>query len=268
MKRPDIIFFDIDGTLLDMKTKVITPALRQLLRDLSSQGVRLGLCTGRSPIQVPKIEDVHFDVLLCYNGSLCFSDQGELIRSAPLKDQDVQKIIDNATAIGRPVAIATDSEILANGADQDLIDYYWISKQKLIPEPDFEKKRQGKTVYQIMSSGRKEEYPALMKDVDGAEIAAWWDRAVDIIPAGGGKGKGVEAVLTYYGLTADQAAAFGDGDNDLPMIEAVGCGVAMGNGSPALKEAAAFICKPVDQDGIVSFVYERGWLNPERRAAD
>ena len=34
----------------------------------------------------------------------------------------------------------------------------------------------------------KEEYPLIMNDVHGARIAAWWDRAVDIIPANGGKG--------------------------------------------------------------------------------
>lgn len=42
------------------------------------------------------------------------------------------------------------------------------------------------------------EYPAILKDVENAKIAAWWDRAVDIIPASGGKGIAVEKMLEFY----------------------------------------------------------------------
>ena len=44
----------------------------------------------------------------------------------------------------------------------------------------------------------EEEYEALLKDVDGARITAWWPRAADITPAKGNKGVGVEKVLEYY----------------------------------------------------------------------
>ena len=77
----------------------------------------------------------------------------------------------------------------------------------------------------------KEEYAPLMRGITGAQIAAWWDRAVDVIPAAAGKGVGVQAVLDHYGFTADQAIAFGDGNNDLEMLQVVGTGVAMGNAS-------------------------------------
>lgn len=43
-------------------------------------------------------------------------------------------------------------------------------------------------IYQVVLGCYKQEYPLIMKDVRHAKIAAWWDRAVDIIPANGGKG--------------------------------------------------------------------------------
>lgn len=55
-------------------------------------------------------------------------------------------------------------------------------------------------VYQLMVGCGKEEYEALLKDVDGARITAWWPRAADITPAKGNKGVGVEKVLEYYHL--------------------------------------------------------------------
>lgn len=52
---------------------------------------------------------------------------------------------------------------------------------------------------------RPKDYPALLDGAPGAKIAAWWDRAVDVIPAGGGKGIGIEKMLAYYGLDKAEA---------------------------------------------------------------
>ena len=61
-------------------------------------------------------------------------------------------------------------------------------------------------VYQLLLGCRETDYSAILKDVDGAKIAAWWDRAVDIIPANGGKGIGIQKVLEYYHLDKSEAS--------------------------------------------------------------
>jgi len=60
----------------------------------------------------------------------------------------------------------------------------------------------------------------------------------------------VHAVLEYFGLSPEEALAFGDGDNDIDMLEKVGFGIAMGNGSKALKNIANFVTKKSTEDGI------------------
>lgn len=47
-------------------------------------------------------------------------------------------------------------------------------------------------------AGGKDEYKAMLKDTKRAAVAAWWPKAVDIIPSDGGKGVAVEKVLEYY----------------------------------------------------------------------
>ena len=101
--------------------------------------------------------------------------------------------------------------------------------------------------------GYENEYDALMKDVEGAQITAWWNRAVDIIPAGGGKGNGIHKVLEYYHFTPEEAIAFGDGTNDIEMLEAVGTGVAMGNATDNVKAIADDICLSVSEDGVYHY---------------
>ena len=86
-----------------------------------------------------------------------------------------------------------------------------------------------------MMGCRRDEYQAAMEHVEEARITAWWDRAVDIIPRNGGKGLAVLKILEHYRLSREEALAFGDGNNDIEMIEAAGWGVAMGNASPELK---------------------------------
>ena len=88
-------------------------------------------------------------------------------------------------------------------------------------------------------------------------ITAWWDKAADIIPLNCGKGNAVNAVLNYYGLSKDEAIAFGDGRNDIEMLEAVGTGVAMGNAIDEVKARADVICKSVEEDGVYHYCLEK-----------
>lgn len=106
----------------------------------------------------------------------------------------------------------------------------------------------------------KDEYSRILQNVHGAKIAAWWDRAVDIIPTAGGKGNGIAAVLQAYGIDKADAMAFGDGNNDLEMFGAVGTCVAMANGSADLKAAATHLCGSCAEDGIYHFCADNGLI--------
>lgn len=57
-------------------------------------------------------------------------------------------------------------------------------------------------------------------------------------------------ILAYYGIDINEAMAFGDGGNDVEMLEAVKYGIAMGNANDNLKQIADFITLDVDNDGI------------------
>lgn len=253
-----IIFFDIDGTLVDMQTKRISDKTVETLKRLKANGIKICIATGRSPTELPQFERVEFDAYLTYNGSLCYDGQN-VIFSNPISEQDVQQIIRNATALGKPATVATGDRMAANGWAQDLADYYAVADLELKKAPDFDVVVQ-QEVYQIMIGCRAEEYAAVMKGVTGAKITAWWDRAVDIIPASGGKGIGVQKILEHYRLDRAEALAFGDGNNDIEMLEAVGTGVAMENASDQLKAIADVICGHVSQDGIYHYCVESGLI--------
>ena len=109
-------------------------------------------------------------------------------------------------------------------------------------------------IYQIMCACRKEEYAQILQGTENTQITAWWDKAADIIPLNCGKGNAVNAVLNYYGLSKDEAIAFGDGRNDLEMIKEVGGGVAMSNADPAVLKVADHTTTSNNEQGVLTYI--------------
>ena len=81
-------------------------------------------------------------------------------------------------------------------------------------------------------------------------ITRWNDRAVDIISRGGGKVVGIKQYLEENDILPQETMAFGDGENDIEMLEAVGIGIAMGNADDIVKKSADYVTDSVDNDGI------------------
>lgn len=258
MNNIKIAFFDIDGTLVDHATGCISPLTRQALIALHANGIRLCIATGRPPASLPDLTGLPFDAFLTTNGALCYTCE-EIIFSNPIPAESVQKVIQNAAALGRPVSIALKDRLAANGYDQDLADYYALSALELTVAEDFDA-LSCEDIYQIMLGCREDEWEKAVQGADGVKYAISWERAMDVIPATGGKGVSIQKMLDYFRLDVSQAIAFGDSYNDMDMLRTVGTGVAMGNAPDTLKEIADYVCGPVEHDGIYHFCREHGLI--------
>ena len=253
-----IIFFDIDGTLVNPRTGRVSDETILTLTRLQEQGILICISTGRAPAGIPDLGPVKFDAYCTYNGALCYTDS-EVIHSDPLTSEDVAQVLHNAAEIGRPVSVAVRHRLAANGLDPDLADYYRLAELELTVAPDFDAVCQ-ESVYQIMLGCRNAEHAAIIKDTHGVKLAISWDRAVDVISSSSDKGVAISKVLAHFGLDASQAMAFGDSLNDLEMLKTVGIGVAMGNAIDQLKATADDVCGPVDENGIYHYCVARGLI--------
>ena len=258
MQPVKIAFFDIDGTLVDPATGKISPKTVEALQRLEEKGIRRVIVTGRPPASLPSFGPLRFDAMATFNGCLCYTEK-EIIYDAPIAPGEVRQVLQNATALGRPISVAGKDRLVANGWEEDLADYYRLAGLELTQSPDFDQALD-ENVYQIMLSYRPGEDEAILQGTKHLKIALSWDRAADVIPAVGGKGTAIGHILQYFGLDASQAVAFGDNHNDLEMISAVGCGVAMGNATARLKAIADETCGPVSQDGIYHYCLEKGLI--------
>lgn len=73
---------------------------------------------------------------------------------------------------------------------------------------------------------------------------------IEVNAMGANKGDALKRLCAYLGVDIKDTMAFGDGSNDLTMIQAAGIGVAMGNAYPGLKDAADYITLDCDADGV------------------
>jgi hypothetical protein len=91
-------------------------------------------------------------------------------------------------------------------------------------------------------------------------INRWRPWAVDFNPRQMNKAMGLRKLLDHLAIAPEEAAAFGDGFNDLEMIESVGLGIAMGNAIDELKQRAKHVTRRWDEDGIAYAVAQ--WVLP------
>jgi Cof subfamily protein (haloacid dehalogenase superfamily) len=64
------------------------------------------------------------------------------------------------------------------------------------------------------------------------------------------KGAGLDFLAEHLGFTKEQTIAFGDGENDIELVEWASYGVAVGNASDRIKALADWVCPPAEEEGV------------------
>ena len=116
-------------------------------------------------------------------------------------------------------------------------------------------------LYQAVTFLDREHEHLLLSRAPHLKTTRWHPNFLDVIPATGGKDRGMDAILDHFGLTPGQAMAFGDGENDLSMLLHAGIGVAMGTASQYVKSQADFSTASVDEEGIPRALRHFGLLD-------
>ena len=75
---------------------------------------------------------------------------------------------------------------------------------------------------------------------------------LEVIPKVINKGQGIRDICKVLGISPAEVISFGDAANDIPMLEEAGVGVAMGNASEAVKQAANMVTLSNNEDGIAA----------------
>lgn len=254
-------FFDIDGTLVSLRTHDIPASAVRALEEMHAAGVLLFLATGRSTADLPRpIREIDarvpFDGFLTFNGQYCYDAAGEVFRDAPIDPSDVGRIVDLAADGVIDIAVMQRSRMFVSRHTPRVVAAE-AAVDNVTPVGDLALAFSEPTYQFCAYIGPGEEH--LFMDVcEHVEHTRWCDLFCDVIPAGGGKPAGIAATLERWGLAPEECVAFGDGGNDVPMFGCVGTSVAMGNAGDDVKAAATMVAPDIDDDGLLAACRELG----------
>ncbi|MCD8146750.1 MAG: Cof-type HAD-IIB family hydrolase [Clostridiales bacterium] len=264
---PKIIFFDIDGTLCEAGKQVTAPTVAALHR-AQENGHKILIATGRNvPIIPGFLRDIGFDGIVASAGGYVIVD-GQVLenRAMPpalleraltvLDKYDMSYMLETAegTFADRARCLAAWSRNLSDtNSEQQRLMLQLVEGLGLLPIEGFH----DLPVYKIcFTAGSAAELQAAVD-----ELGDDFFTVTNMFPGGPAlngetmargvdKGSAVRKVCEHYGMGVEDAIAFGDSANDLPMLRAAGVGVAMGNAAPDVKAEADLVCESCQEDGV------------------
>ena len=252
------IFFDIDGTLISAARKNVPLSTRRSLQKLRKEGIKTVVATGRDLGEVEKlpIRTIHFDGYITLNGQLCYDEHFHTFSGHPIDDKEMEILSGMFKAKDIPFILINQKRRYINYVDDTVVDVQEHTNGT-IPDVDT---YHGEKIYQICAFVTDRQKKALQTILDECQITSWNDMGIDIIPKGGGKAKGIEDYLRANGMTQEEIMAFGDGENDIEMLQFAGIGVAMGNASDKVKAKADYVTDTVENNGIEQALRHFGLL--------
>ena len=111
-------------------------------------------------------------------------------------------------------------------------------------------KYRGEKICRIPAFAAEHQKEVLNEILEDYPITGRNETGIDIIHGEGGEAAGIQKYLENGGLTREETMSFGDGENDISMLEFAGIGVAMGNASDEVKAHADYVTDSVDNDRI------------------
>lgn len=261
MNNKCIFFFDFDDTLYSHITKSVSDNTQKSLLELNRQGHIIVIASGRGREAIKLFhKELSYvpDTLVLLNGQIIFQKE-ELVYENHITLTDINELYD----IARNLDIAYgghywDGTIVNKCTER--VEKVWEdfgSSMPLICD-DFVERH---PIYQAHLYITKEEQHKFAGQIE-KYIPNWsHEFLVNLIHKSTGKSKAVNWCIKKYGVQQKHTYAFGDGFNDVDMIEAVSHGIAMGNGFPKLKEKAEYVTKAANEDGVYHALKHYGFMN-------
>lgn len=250
-----VIFFDIDGTLIDEQTHQIPPSTVRAVERLREKGHIPIINTGRAFFQVdPRVKQMAFRGFACGCGMEVQLDGAWLVRAKPSLALRRKSILCSRKYHMCSFYETGDGGILLDG------------EHSVHPTMSQEVERLRQAGFPIHQLGQEEE-PDFVKFVTflgtGGDVAGFKrelegdytiiDREngmYELVLKGFSKAAGMELILRRLGAGAKDTLAIGDSTNDLPMFRLAGHTVCMGGGMDEVKRLCEYVTDPVMEDGI------------------
>lgn len=264
-----LIALDLDGTLLTKKNTVEEIDI-QALSKAHENGVEIAICTGRvygeSAFAAEALKVCRY-VIACNGGHIYDRKLQKNIRKVKIPDTLAMQIGQKIEQYPVFYQAFTDRYAACDARLYPLMKTSGINEAYV--HQFYEKQVVQKNMLHALISGHVDILKFFISSTDldslaairtwasqipGVALSASLPTNVEIIPYGMDKFESLQFLGKYLGISTSDMMAIGDSENDINMVKYSGIGIAMGNATDEIKQAAAFITDTNENGGIAKAV--------------
>ena len=257
------VFFDIDGTLVSFKTHRVTASNLEVLDALRKKGIKVFISTGRMLGMTSVLDGIGFDGYIANNGAAIYDSSKKMIHGRLLPKKELYSLRERLKTADLPpfaVSFMTADNYYLNcksSLAEDVARVVGVAPPVLSNIDDIVEM----DVYQMCVYLKGKALDDLMEGwLTGCTASVWNPVFADVNEKGITKAYGIDRMLEIFGIDLSQALSFGDGGNDIPMLEHTAISVCMGNADEAVRAASDYVTETVDEDGVAKALVRLGVL--------
>lgn len=257
-----LIAMDLDGTL-NNDEKRITEKTHAALMQAQQQGIRLVLASARPSPGLYKERDIlqlqdHGGILMSYNGGrIVDAVTGNVLFETAMDLQLTKRILRQLEKLPVTPILDDGKQFYVTDRHGFKVEYECQNNAMECTEvenlADFLTFAPIKILMSVEPAQLQQVQAQIAKLLPGnltvVQTAPFY---LEIIPNTIHKGQGIRQVCQSLHIPAEAVIAFGDAQNDIPMLQAAGMGVAMGNATEPVKAAADYVTLSNNCDGIAA----------------
>lgn len=260
--RYRLIAMDLDGTL-NNDQKTIDPPTRQALITAQDRGVRLALASARPLPGLYKerdllnLSDHHGILIACNGGVIADAADGAVLSSDTMDLEAARRVLRELERLPVTPIVDNGKRFYVTDKDGYMVGFECVNnRMECVELPSLAEGLTWAPCKILMSVA-----PAALKAVQ-RQIAAFLDDDLtvvqtapfylEVLPRRINKGAALRSACRAVGIDPAEAMAFGDSENDIPMLRAAGLGVAMANADDAVKAAADAVTLSNNENGIAA----------------
>ena len=274
-----ILFTDLDGTLLD-DNKDISAEDMSAIRRMIAVGHKFVMTTGRPLTSVKKLASRYGFLeagfyLVSFNGGLiydCESQEAILTRYIPV--EEVKAIMDAAHACGMHAHTYSGDLVVSEYETEQLKTYCRLMQMDYVVVKDI-REYYGQFINVVVKPPIKvniitpfdhsslESFRAEMRKTTAGKLFDVFSKPemLEFSHMKSNKGDAVRFMADFYKVPMADTIAVGDEENDCPMIEAAGVGVAMANASPVVRNVADYVTERDNNHSGIAEVIDKFVFN-------
>jgi Cof subfamily protein (haloacid dehalogenase superfamily) len=254
------VAMDLDRTILADNLE-FSPALVRAVGRLQGAGIAAIVATGRmfASARPYALQLGVTAPVICYQGALVADPRtGEWLLHRPMTVELAHEVIGAVEAAGFHMNVYVDDRLYVEELNEEAITYATHARLEAHAVGDLRAWLDRPTT-KIVVVGEPEALDRLQDELRArfdsrAFIAKSLPIFLELALPGVSKGSALEFVCERLGIDPADVVAFGDGANDVELLEAAGLGVAVADADAALAPIAGWTVPSVDDDGVAGFL--------------